>query len=212
LVCAHVCASPSCAASPAMATPAAPPSLPMFPTHRAELWRRSRAKVSGQGSLFFLAKRSLWGTHDSSRDVSPSRRPLPSPSRLSRSTVPFRPGVEHLVCRPKNPREFFLHTQNHTLLWPQSIHRIWCGRPIPSSPHDRPPQSAPRWISPDLMRPTTHIFPHVRLHHSAPQKIPAGSFAPRHTISHAGFSWLIGSYVAATSAPTVGLQPPNRQL
>jgi hypothetical protein len=70
---------------------------------------RFRAKVP-----FFLAKRSLWGTHDSSRDVSPSRRPLPSPSRLSRSTVPFRPGVEHLVCRPKNPREFFFaHTEPH---------------------------------------------------------------------------------------------------
>jgi hypothetical protein len=50
-----------------------------------------------------------------------------------------------------------------------------------------------------------HNLPHVRPHHRAPQKIPAESFAPRHTSGHVSNSWLIAACVAAISAPRCGL-------
>jgi hypothetical protein len=45
----------------------------------------------------------------------------------------------------------------------------------------------------------------ARPHRNAPQKIPAGSFAPRHADNHMGYSRLRTADVAAQSALVAGL-------
>jgi hypothetical protein len=106
LVHAHVCAPLSRAASPAVVIPGCATKLACVSRASSRASVTSPSRISRPRFPFFLAKRSLWGTHNSPWDVSPSRRPLPSSARLSCVVVPFRPGIEHLVCRPKKPRGF----------------------------------------------------------------------------------------------------------
>jgi hypothetical protein len=91
------------------ASPAIAPSPPPRPRRRA--CRRSRTPSPALASspsqefeprsFFSFAKRNHWDTHDSPWNVSPCRRPLPSPARFSCATAPCRPGVEYLTCHPK---------------------------------------------------------------------------------------------------------------
>jgi hypothetical protein len=155
---AHVCALLSRAASPAVATPGNAAELAGVLCSLSGASATPPSRGLGPKATLFFAKRSLWATHISPWDVLSSCHQPSSSAKLCRAAAPLRPGVERLVCHPK-PKGVLMHTPGHMLLRPQSIHWIWCGRPIPSSPHDRPHRATPRRISPDPMRPTAHILP-----------------------------------------------------
>jgi hypothetical protein len=199
---------PSCAALPAWPPLDVPPSVPVFPRTKpssddvAEPGIRAKVPLFPSPNEAFRAPMTRRGTCRPAVDPSHLRRGLAAPPSL------LGPASNTWCAAPKTQGGFVAHTEPQVaeaIVNPPDVVRptypVFATRPAP--------RSTPRRISQDPLRSTTRILPRVRIHHCAPQKIPVGFFAPHHTNSHVGNSWLIAACMVATSAPRVGLQPSS---